>query len=94
METVVGGVPVGLGFLCPMGQKIRYQIVAQAVVSNVPLKGWDGAGFGAGKQKGSQVMDEVLWSKEDSYTRRTNNLGGFEEDGYDQWATIVVRGVP
>ena len=30
-------------------------------------------------------MDEILWSKEDGYTRRTNNLGGFE--GGDQWAT-------
>ena len=23
-------------------------------------------------------MDEILWTEEDGYTRRTNNLGGFE----------------
>ena len=37
-------------------------------------------------------MDEILWSKEDGYTRRTNNLGGFE-GGMTNGQPIVVRGV-
>lgn len=41
---------------------------------------------------GSEVMDEILWSKEDGYTRRTNNLGGFE-GGMTNGMPIVVRGV-
>lgn len=51
-----------------------------------------GLGFEAGYRKGSQVMDEILWSKEDGYTRRTNNLGGFE-GGMTNGQPIVVRGV-
>ena len=37
-------------------------------------------------------MDEILWSKEAGYTRRTNNLGGFE-GGMTNGQPIVVRGV-
>ena len=35
---------------------------------------------------------EILWSKEDGYTCRTNNLGGFE-GGMTNGQPIVVRGV-
>ena len=37
-------------------------------------------------------MDEILWNEEDGYTRRTNNLGGFE-GGMTNGQPIVVRGV-
>ena len=36
-------------------------------------------------------MDEILWSEQDGYTRRTNHLGGFEggmtngEANYRPW---------
>ena len=67
--------------------------LAQAVVSINAFKGVEfGLGFEAGYRKGSQVMDEILWSKEDGYTRRTNNLGGFE-GGMTNGQPIVVRGV-
>ncbi len=49
-------------------------------------------GFKAGYLKGSQVMDEILWSPEDGYTRRTNNLGGFE-GGMTNGQPIIVRWV-
>ena len=49
--------------------------LAQAVVSINAFKGVEfGLGFEAGYRKGSQVMDEILWSEEEGYTRRTNNL--------------------
>ena len=37
-------------------------------------------------------MDEILWNEEEGYTRRTNNLGGFE-GGMTNGQPIVVRGV-
>ena len=92
IETVVGGVPVGLGSYVQWDRKLDAKI-AQGVVSINAFKGVEfGVGFEAGRLKGSQVMDEILWSEEDGFTRRTNNLGGFE-GGMTNGQPIVVRGV-
>ena len=92
IETVVGGVPVGLGSYVQWDKKLDAKI-AQGVVSINAFKGVEfGMGFEAGRLKGSQVMDEILWSEEDGFTRRTNNLGGFE-GGMTNGQPIVVRGV-
>lgn len=37
-------------------------------------------------------MDEILWSEEEGYTRRTNNLGGFE-GGMTNGQPLIIRGV-
>ena len=92
IETVVGGVPVGLGSYVQWDKKLDAKI-AQGVVSINAFKGVEfGVGFEAGRLKGSQVMDEILWSEEEGFTRRTNNLGGFE-GGMTNGQPIVVRGV-
>lgn len=92
VETVVGGVPVGLGSYVQWDKKLDAKI-AQGVVSINAFKGVEfGVGFEAGRLKGSQVMDEILWSEEDGFTRKTNNLGGFE-GGMTNGQPIVVRGV-
>lgn len=92
IESVVGGVPVGLGSYVQWDKKLDAKI-AQGVVSINAFKGVEfGVGFEAGRLKGSQVMDEILWSEEDGFTRRTNNLGGFE-GGMTNGQPIVVRGV-
>ena len=92
IETVVGGVPVGLGSYVQWDKKLDAKI-SQGVVSINACKGVEfGVGFEAGRLKGSQVMDEILWSEEDGFTRRTNNLGGFE-GGMTNGQPIVVRGV-
>ena len=92
IETVVGGVPVGLGSYVQWDKKLDAKI-AQGVVYINAFKGVEfGVGFEAGRLKGSQVMDEILWSEEDGFTRRTNNLGGFE-GGMTNGQPIVVRGV-
>lgn len=92
IETIVGGVPVGLGSYVQWDRKLDAKI-AQGVVSINAFKGVEfGVGFEAGRLKGSQVMDEIIWSKEDGFTRRTNNLGGFE-GGMTNGEPIVVRGV-
>lgn len=92
IETIVGGVPVGLGSYVQWDKKLDAKI-AQGVVSINAFKGVEfGVGFEAGRLKGSQVMDEILWSEEDGFTRKTNNLGGFE-GGMTNGQPIVVRGV-
>ncbi|MGQ7461243.1 chorismate synthase [Streptococcus suis] len=92
VETIVGGVPVGLGSYVQWDKKLDAKL-AQAVVSINAFKGAEfGVGFQAGYLKGSQVMDEILWSEKDGYTRRTNNLGGFE-GGMTNGEPLVIRGV-
>lgn len=92
VETIVGGVPVGLGSYVQWDRKLDAKI-AQGVVSINAFKGVEfGVGFEAGRLKGSQVMDEIIWYKKDGFTRRTNNLGGFE-GGMTNGEPIVVRGV-
>lgn len=92
IETVVGGVPVGLGSYVQWDRKLDAQI-AQGVVSINAFKGVEfGLGFKDGYLKGSYVMDEITWSKEDGYRRKSNNLGGFE-GGMTNGQPIVVRGV-
>lgn len=92
VETIVGGVPVGLGSYVQWDRKLDAKI-AQGVVSINAFKGVEfGVGFEAGRLKGNQVMDEILWSKEEGFTRRTNNLGGFE-GGMTNGEPIIVRGV-
>ena len=92
VETIVGGVPVGLGSFVQWDKKLDAKL-AQGVVSINAFKGVEfGMGFEAGRLKGSQVMDEILWSEQDGYTRRTNHLGGFE-GGMTNGEPIIVRGV-
>ncbi|HEM3171812.1 chorismate synthase [Streptococcus suis] len=92
IETVVGGVPAGLGSYVQWDKKLDAKL-AQAVVSINAFKGVEfGVGFQAGYFKGSQVMDEILWSQEKGYTRRTNNLGGFE-GGMTNGEALIIRGV-
>lgn len=92
VEVLVGGVPAGLGSYVQWDKKLDAKI-AQAVVSINAFKGAEfGVGFQAGKLPGSAVMDEITWDEEDGYTRRSNNLGGFE-GGMTNGKSIVVRGV-
>ncbi|HEM3439152.1 chorismate synthase [Streptococcus suis] len=92
IETVVGGVPAGLGSYVQWDKKLDAKL-AQAVASINAFKGVEfGVGFQAGYLKGSQVMDEILWSQEKGYTRRTNNLGGFE-GGMTNGEVLIIRGV-
>ena len=92
VEVIVGGVPIGLGSYVQWDRKLDAKI-AQAVVSINAFKGVEfGIGFEMGNRPGSQVMDEIVWSKETGYTRTSNNLGGFE-GGMTNGMPIIVRGV-
>lgn len=92
IETIVGGVPAGLGSYVQWDRKLDAKL-AQAVVSINAFKGAEfGLGFKTGYLHGSQVMDEILWTEEDGYTRRTNHLGGFE-GGMTNGQPLIIRGV-
>lgn len=63
------------------------------IVSINVFKGVEfGVGFEVVRKFGSEVMDEILWSKEDGYMRCINNFGGFE-GGMINGMLIVVCGV-
>ena len=92
IETLVGGVPAGLGSYVQWDRKLDAKL-AQGVVSINAFKGVEfGLGFQDGYLRGSQVMDEIAWSPEEGYTRRSNNLGGFE-GGMTNGQPLIIRGV-
>ncbi|WP_173916298.1 chorismate synthase [Halobacillus sp. Marseille-Q1614] len=91
-EVYVEGMPPGIGSYVQYDRKLDAKI-AGAVMSINAFKGVEfGIGFEAARRNGSQVHDEILWSEERGYYRRTNNLGGFE-GGMTSGMPIVVKGV-
>ncbi|GAA0481092.1 chorismate synthase [Salinibacillus aidingensis] len=91
-EVVVEGMPAGVGSYVHYDRKLDSRI-AGGVTSINAFKGVEfGIGFEAARKNGSEVHDEILWSEERGYYRRTNRLGGFE-GGMTTGMPIVVRGV-
>ncbi len=92
VEVRVTNVPAGLGSYVHFDRKLDAKIAA-AVVSINAFKGVEfGLGFEAGRRQGSQVMDEILWAAQTGYSRKSNNLGGFE-GGMTNGEDLVIRGV-
>lgn len=91
VEVILENVPVGLGSYVQWDRKLDGKI-AQAMLSINAFKGVEfGIGFDVANKPGSQVMDEIIWSKETGYSRKTNRLGGFE-GGMTNGEPIIVRG--
>lgn len=92
VEVIVDGLPAGVGSYTHYDLKLDAKIAA-AIVSINAFKGVEfGIGFEAARKPGSQVHDEIIWNEEEGYSRKTNNLGGFE-GGMTTGMPIVVRGV-
>ncbi|MCP8968757.1 chorismate synthase [Ectobacillus ponti] len=92
VEVVVEGMPVGVGSYVHYDRKLDAKLAA-AVMSINAFKGVEiGIGFEAAHKPGSSVHDEIVWSEQEGYTRRTNNAGGLE-GGMTTGMPIVVRGV-
>jgi chorismate synthase len=92
VETIVEGVPVGLGSHVQWDRKLDGRI-AQAVVSTQAFKGCEfGIGFEAGSLRGSKVHDEILFDEKRGFVRASNRAGGLE-GGMTTGAPIIVRGV-
>lgn len=92
VEVFVEGMPAGIGSYVHYDRKLDGRI-AGSVASINAFKGVEiGLGFEAARRNGSQVHDEIAWSKEAGYYRKSNNLGGFE-GGMTTGMPIVVKGV-
>ena len=92
VEVRATNVPAGLGSYVHFDRKLDAKIAA-AVVSINAFKGVEfGLGFEAGRRQGSKVMDEILWSEQTGYRRKSNNLGGFE-GGMTNGEDLIIRGV-
>lgn len=92
VEVVAEGMPIGMGSYVQYDKKLDAK-VAMAILSINAFKGVEfGIGFKAATTPGSQVHDEIIYDKENGYTRASNRLGGFE-GGMTTGMPIVVRGV-
>ncbi|TYR76459.1 chorismate synthase [Rossellomorea vietnamensis] len=92
VEVIVEGMPAGIGSYVHYDRKLDAKI-AMAVMSINAFKGVEfGLGFEMARKPGSEVHDEIAWSEEQGYYRKTNRLGGFE-GGMTTGMPIVVKGV-
>ncbi|AGK54705.1 chorismate synthase [Bacillus sp. 1NLA3E] len=92
VEVIVEGMPSGVGSYVHYDRKLDAK-VATAIISINAFKGVEfGIGFESARKPGSEVHDEIIWDKENGYSRKTNRLGGFE-GGMTTGMPIVVRGV-
>lgn len=92
VEVIVEGVPIGLGSHVQWDRKLDGRL-AQAIMSIQAFKGVEiGIGFEAAGLPGSQVHDEIVWSEESGYSRKSNRAGGLE-GGMTTGMPVVVRGV-
>jgi chorismate synthase len=65
--------------------------IGQALLGIQAIKGVElGAGFELGRIRGSEAHDEIFWSEDRGYHRRTNRSGGLE-GGMTHGAPLVVR---
>ena len=89
-ELIITGAPVGLGSHVHWDRKLDGRL-ASALMSIQAIKGVEvGAGFGVANKPGSQVHDEILWSRKEGFYRKTNMAGGIE-GGMSNGEDIVLR---
>ena len=76
--VVVTGCPPGLGSHTHWDRKLEGRL-CWAMMSIQAMKGVEvGMGFAMARQHGSEVHDELFYSKEKGFYRQTNRAGGFE----------------
>lgn len=92
LEVTVAGVMPGLGSHAQWDRRLDGRL-AGAIVSIPAIKGVEfGAGFACAALPGSQVHDEIFYSEELGYYRKTNRAGGIE-GGMSNGEPIVLRAV-
>lgn len=92
IRVVVENVPAGLGSYVSWDTKFDGQL-AGAVMGVNAIKGVSfGAGFADASHLGSQVMDEITYTKSSGFIRKTNHLGGFE-GGMTNGMPIILNAV-
>jgi chorismate synthase len=91
-EIVVEGLPPGLGTHVQWDRKLDGRI-AQALMSIQGIKGVEvGLGFEYANNNGSQAHDEIFFSTDHGYYRKTNRAGGLE-GGYSNGEPLIVKAV-
>jgi chorismate synthase len=89
-EIIAIGAPIGLGSHVQWDRKLDANL-ARALMSIQAIKGVEvGMGFEVGRRYGSQVHDEILPTQAGTFTRSSNNAGGFE-GGMTNGQPIVIR---
>jgi chorismate synthase len=92
VEVIVEGMPAGVGSYVHYDRKLDGKLAA-AICSINAFKGVEfGIGFEAAHKPGSQVHDEIIWSEDKGYYRKSNRLGGLE-GGMTNGMPLVIRGV-
>lgn len=90
IRVVANHVPAGLGSYVNWDTKFDAQL-AGAVMGVNAIKGVSfGMGFAAAQSLGSQVMDEIAYSKQTGFTRLSDRLGGFE-GGMTNGMPIIIN---
>ena len=90
VEVWAEGVPPGLGsfmhFDRRLDAKLAYYLMSIPAVKGVEI----GGGFEYAKKRGSHSHDEIYFSSQEGFYRKTNNAGGIE-GGISNGEPIVVR---
>jgi len=90
-EVVIKGAPPGLGS-CVHWDKRLDAGIAEAIMSIPAIKGVEiGNAVECSSKLGSEVHDEIFYSKEKGVYRNTNNAGGVE-GGMSNGEDIIARG--
>lgn len=89
-ELIITGVPIGLGSHVQWDKKLDGRL-AQSLLSLQAIKGIEiGEGFKNAGQFGSEVHDEIAYSKSKGFFHFSNRAGGIE-GGISNGEPIVVR---
>lgn len=89
-EVIIQGAPVGLGSYVQPDERLDSRL-AGGVMSIPGIKAVEiGLGFGYADSFGSEVHDEIFYSKAKGYFRSSNNSGGIE-GGISNGEEIVLR---
>ena len=90
LEVVAKGVPIGLGSYVQSDKRLDAKLAA-AVMSIPAIKAVE---FGLGADfawlNGSEVHDEIFYSKKKGFYHKTNNAGGIE-GGISNGESIILR---
>lgn len=91
-EVRARGVPPGLGACAQWDEKLDGQL-AQAIMSIQAVKGVEiGSAVANAAHFGSEVQDEIGYSREESHFNRKSNRAGGLEGGMTNGEEIIVRG--
>ncbi len=90
VEIRVRGLKSGFGSVMTYAEKLDAQL-AQSLMSIQAIKGVEvGAGFAVANTSGKEIHDEIFYTEEKGFYRKTNRAGGIE-GGMSNGEEIVLR---